>query len=137
VSAGYGDSVVIEDIARAIGEGECVALLGRNGVGKTTLLTTVMGLTRLHRGTVRWRGADISRTPTTSARAPASAGCRRSAHVDVAHRGRASRVGGAPGTVDPRARCTRSSRASPSAAITAAASSRAASSRCWRSRARW
>jgi branched-chain amino acid transport system ATP-binding protein len=64
VSAGYGESVVVEDASLALGEGECLALLGRNGVGKTTLLTTVMGLTRQHRGAVRWRGSDISRMPT-------------------------------------------------------------------------
>jgi branched-chain amino acid transport system ATP-binding protein len=73
VSAGYGESVVVEDASLTIGEGECVALLGRNGVGKTTLLTTVMGLTRFHRGAVRWRGADISRA-TTHARARAGIG---------------------------------------------------------------
>ncbi len=63
VRAGYGDSVVVEDASLAIGPGECVALLGRNGVGKTTLLTTVMGLTRMHRGSIRWEGAEISRLP--------------------------------------------------------------------------
>ena len=63
VRAGYGDSVVVEDASLAIGHGECVALLGRNGVGKTTLLTTVMGLTRMHRGSIRWEGAEISRLP--------------------------------------------------------------------------
>ena len=41
-----------------------MALLGRNGVGKTTLLVTLMGLTRLHRGTLRWRGADLAALPT-------------------------------------------------------------------------
>jgi branched-chain amino acid transport system ATP-binding protein len=64
VSAGYGESVVVEDVSLRIGEGECLALLGRNGVGKTTLLTTVMGLTRFHHGAVRWRGTDISRMAT-------------------------------------------------------------------------
>src|SRR5262249_13381784 len=62
VRAGYGESVVLEDVSLAIEEGESVALLGRNGVGKTTLIATVMGLTRLHAGTIRLRGADISRT---------------------------------------------------------------------------
>ena len=52
VSSGYGASVVVEDATLRVDEGESVALLGRNGVGKTTLLTTVMGLTRLHRGTI-------------------------------------------------------------------------------------
>jgi branched-chain amino acid transport system ATP-binding protein len=63
VSAGYGESVVVEDVSLEMGEGECVALLGRNGVGKTTLLTTVMGLTHFHRGGIRWRGAEMARSP--------------------------------------------------------------------------
>jgi branched-chain amino acid transport system ATP-binding protein len=61
VSAGYGESVVVEDVSLAIEPGESVALLGRNGVGKTTLLTTIMGLTKLHRGSIRWQGADVAR----------------------------------------------------------------------------
>ena len=61
VSAGYGESVVVEEASLGVEEGECVALLGRNGVGKTTLLTTIMGLTSFHRGSVSWRGADIGR----------------------------------------------------------------------------
>jgi branched-chain amino acid transport system ATP-binding protein len=64
VSAGYGASVVLEDVSLTIGEGDSVALLGRNGVGKTTLLVTLMGLTRVHRGTVRFRGATWTRVPT-------------------------------------------------------------------------
>jgi branched-chain amino acid transport system ATP-binding protein len=64
VSAGYGDSVVLEGISLTMREGESLALLGRNGVGKTTLLVTLMGLTRLHGGSIRWRGADIARVPT-------------------------------------------------------------------------
>jgi branched-chain amino acid transport system ATP-binding protein len=62
VSAGYGESVVVEEATLRVDEGECVALLGRNGVGKTTLLTTVMGLTHFHRGSIRFRGAEISRS---------------------------------------------------------------------------
>jgi branched-chain amino acid transport system ATP-binding protein len=61
VTAGYGESIVVEETSFAIGEGESVALLGRNGVGKSTLLATVMGLTHLHRGSIRWQGADVSR----------------------------------------------------------------------------
>jgi branched-chain amino acid transport system ATP-binding protein len=64
VSAGYGESVVLEDISLAMQEGDSLALLGRNGVGKTTLLITLMGLTQLHAGAIRWRGADIARVPT-------------------------------------------------------------------------
>ena len=63
VSAGYGESIVIEDVSVGVDAGECVAVLGRNGVGKTTLLSTFLGGTRLHRGTVRWEGRDITREP--------------------------------------------------------------------------
>ncbi len=66
VSAGYGESIVIEDATLQVREGECVALLGRNGVGKTTLLATIVGETRMHQGAVRWRGRDVSRTPTAA-----------------------------------------------------------------------
>ena len=61
LSAGYGESVVIEEVTAAVGEGEAVALLGRNGVGKSTLLASIMGFTRRHGGAVRWRGADLAR----------------------------------------------------------------------------
>jgi branched-chain amino acid transport system ATP-binding protein len=61
--AGYGDAVVIDGIDLALQEGESLAVLGRNGMGKTTLLNSVMGLTRLHGGAVRWRGGDVSRLP--------------------------------------------------------------------------
>jgi branched-chain amino acid transport system ATP-binding protein len=64
VTAGYGESVVLEDISFALQEGDSLALLGRNGVGKSSLLVTLMGLTRLHKGSIRWCGADIARVPT-------------------------------------------------------------------------
>ncbi|WP_019142970.1 ABC transporter ATP-binding protein [Noviherbaspirillum massiliense] len=64
VSAGYGDAVILEDISFSMQEGDSLALLGRNGVGKTSLLATLMGFTRLHRGSIRWRGAEIARMPT-------------------------------------------------------------------------
>jgi branched-chain amino acid transport system ATP-binding protein len=64
VTAGYGDSVVLEDVSLAMQEGDSLALLGRNGVGKTTLLITLMGLTRLHRGGIRWRGASLAHVAT-------------------------------------------------------------------------
>jgi len=47
LTAGYGDSIVVEDISFEVDAGGSLALLGRNGVGKTTLLLTLMGLTRL------------------------------------------------------------------------------------------
>ncbi len=64
VSAGYGESIVLEDVSFALNEGDSLALLGRNGVGKTSLLVTLMGLTRLHKGSIRWDGADIARVGT-------------------------------------------------------------------------
>ena len=64
VTAGYGDGIVLDDVSLALDEGDSLALLGRNGVGKTTLLVTLMGLTRVHRGALRWRGSDLSALPT-------------------------------------------------------------------------
>jgi branched-chain amino acid transport system ATP-binding protein len=52
VSAGYGETVVIEDIDLTLAPGECISVIGRNGVGKTTTLATVMGHTTLHSGGV-------------------------------------------------------------------------------------
>jgi branched-chain amino acid transport system ATP-binding protein len=64
VSAGYGETVVLEDVRLRLAAGESIAIIGRNGVGKTTLLATIMGHTSLHGGTVRLFGRDISRLPT-------------------------------------------------------------------------
>jgi len=61
VRAGYGDAVVLDGISLAVGEQGSLAVLGRNGVGKSTLLLTIMGYTRLARGTIAWRGRDITR----------------------------------------------------------------------------
>ncbi len=57
--AGYGDTTVLQGISLAIPQGQRVAIIGRNGVGKTTLLATIMGLTRLHGGAVRFQGQDL------------------------------------------------------------------------------
>jgi branched-chain amino acid transport system ATP-binding protein len=64
VTAGYGDGIVLEDVSLALDDGDSLALLGRNGMGKTTLLVTLMGLTRLRAGRMRWRGADLVAVPT-------------------------------------------------------------------------
>jgi branched-chain amino acid transport system ATP-binding protein len=64
VTAGHGESVVLEDVSFSLSAGDRLALLGRNGVGKTTLLLTLLGLTRLHGGAVRWQGRDLARVPT-------------------------------------------------------------------------
>jgi branched-chain amino acid transport system ATP-binding protein len=63
VRAGYGDTVVLEDIALAIPPGATMAVLGRNGVGKTTLLATIMGHTTLHGGSIRLHGDELGRLP--------------------------------------------------------------------------
>ncbi len=63
VSAGYGDTVVLEAIALDLLPGETLAVLGRNGVGKTTLLATIMGHTRLRGGSIRFAGREISGLP--------------------------------------------------------------------------
>src|SRR5881296_2511860 len=63
VSAGYGETVVLEDIDLVLAHGESVSVIGRNGVGKTTLLATVMGHTTLHRGEVTLGGASLERVP--------------------------------------------------------------------------
>jgi branched-chain amino acid transport system ATP-binding protein len=61
VRAGYGETVVLEDVAFGLPERGSLAVLGRNGVGKTTLLATVMGHTTFHAGGIEYRGQPISR----------------------------------------------------------------------------
>jgi branched-chain amino acid transport system ATP-binding protein len=63
VSAGYGDTVVLEDVSLALEAGESISVIGRNGVGKSTLLATVMGHTTLHGGEVLLGGASLARVP--------------------------------------------------------------------------
>ncbi|AMJ63755.1 ABC transporter ATP-binding protein [Bosea sp. PAMC 26642] len=60
LSAGYGRVRVIEDIGFSVRAGERLAVLGRNGMGKTTLLATLMGLSRLHGGAIRLGDDDIT-----------------------------------------------------------------------------
>ena len=64
VYAGYGETVVLEDIRLALDVGETLSIIGRNGVGKSTLLATIMGHTTLHGGTIKLHGKDISRRAT-------------------------------------------------------------------------
>ena len=63
VRAGYGDAVVLEGISLLVPENGSLAVLGRNGVGKSTLLMTIMGYTNVGRGRVIWRGDDITARP--------------------------------------------------------------------------
>ena len=61
LSAGYGEAVVLSRISLALAEGEALALLGRNGMGKTTLINTVVGVTRYFSGTIALDGRDITK----------------------------------------------------------------------------
>jgi branched-chain amino acid transport system ATP-binding protein len=63
VRAGYGETVVLEDIDFHLPERGSLAVLGRNGVGKTTLLATVMGHTTFHSGQIEYQGKSVSRLP--------------------------------------------------------------------------
>jgi branched-chain amino acid transport system ATP-binding protein len=60
VSAGYGDTVVLEDVNLTIAQGATLSVIGRNGVGKSTLLATIMGHTNLHSGSIRLHGQEIT-----------------------------------------------------------------------------
>ena len=64
LTAGYGNAVVLDRLDFSLQQGESLAILGRNGVGKTTLLETLMGNTRVMQGTIRWQGEDITRWPS-------------------------------------------------------------------------
>ena len=64
VWAGYGEATVLEDICFSLAAGDSLALLGRNGMGKTTLLATLMGATRQSRGSLRFDGRDLQTVPS-------------------------------------------------------------------------
>ncbi len=61
LSAGYGEAIVLTKISLAVDEGRTLALLGRNGMGKTTLVNSIIGVTRYIAGTIRLDGRDITR----------------------------------------------------------------------------
>jgi branched-chain amino acid transport system ATP-binding protein len=63
VRSGYGEAVVLEEVSLELPQNGSLAVLGRNGVGKSTLLLTVMGYTRLHHGNVIFAGRDITELP--------------------------------------------------------------------------
>ncbi len=60
LSAGYGEAIVLSEIALSLGAGQSLALLGRNGVGKTTLVNTIIGVTRRRTGRIMLAGRDIT-----------------------------------------------------------------------------
>lgn len=59
----YGESYILQGISLAVERGQVVAVLGRNGVGKTTLIRSIVGFTPPRRGTVRFNGQDVTRRP--------------------------------------------------------------------------
>ncbi len=73
LSAGYGEAVVVQGVDFALEAGQSLALLGRNGTGKTTLLNTLIGVTRRHGGTIALAGQDVTTMPP-HARAAAGIG---------------------------------------------------------------
>jgi branched-chain amino acid transport system ATP-binding protein len=63
ITTGYGRTMIVRDVSLAIATGEIVAIVGRNGVGKTTLMKAIIGLLPLARGTIAFAGANISTVP--------------------------------------------------------------------------
>jgi len=63
LTAGYGEAVVLEGISLTLAEGSSLALLGRNGMGKTTLINSIIGVTRYRGGTIRLGDRDITALP--------------------------------------------------------------------------
>jgi len=61
LSAGYGEAVVLSNVSLSLAEGHALALLGRNGMGKTTLVNTIVGVTRYFGGTIMLDGVDITK----------------------------------------------------------------------------
>ena len=61
LTAGYGEAVVIEDVAFSLAEGRALALLGRNGTGKTTLINSLVGVTRYRAGSISLSGRELAR----------------------------------------------------------------------------
>jgi branched-chain amino acid transport system ATP-binding protein len=64
LSAGYGEAVVLQGVSFAVDEGRTLALLGRNGTGKTTLINTLAGAARQHGGTITLGGAALHKLPS-------------------------------------------------------------------------
>ena len=63
LETGYGDSSILRDVSISVAPGQVVCLMGRNGVGKTTLMKSVMGLLKAKQGTITYNGKDITKLP--------------------------------------------------------------------------
>jgi len=77
LAAGYGPAQVLHDVSFDVASGEMLVVIGRNGVGKTTLIETLCGLTTWQGGEITFAGTRIEKL-SPFRRNPASAGCRRS-----------------------------------------------------------
>src|SRR5512140_3569212 len=64
LSAGYGEAVILDGVSLALDAGETLALLGRNGTGKTTLINTLAGATRQHAGSIALGGVELHKLPS-------------------------------------------------------------------------
>ena len=63
LSAGYGEAVVLHDVSLTLPQGQTLALLGRNGTGKTTFMNTLAGATRQHGGSITLDGVALHQLP--------------------------------------------------------------------------
>ena len=63
LTAGYGEAVILHEVGLSLAQGETLALLGRNGTGKTTLMNTIAGATRQHRGRISLDGVALHALP--------------------------------------------------------------------------
>jgi branched-chain amino acid transport system ATP-binding protein len=63
LSAGYGEAVVLHDVSVSLPQGQTLALLGRNGTGKTTFMNTLAGATRQHGGSITFDGVALHKVP--------------------------------------------------------------------------
>ena len=138
IETAYGPSQVLFGVSLAVEPGEVVTLLGRNGMGKTTTVRSIMGIVPLRAGRIRFEGRALQGLPAYRV-AQAGLGLvpeGRQIFTNLTVRENllataANRLA-KPGPVDRRAGFRHSSRTWPSAALTWAVNSRAASSRCWR-----
>jgi branched-chain amino acid transport system ATP-binding protein len=64
LSAGYGEAVILDRVSLSLPAGETMALLGRNGTGKTTLINTLAGATRHHGGSIKLAGIELHKLPS-------------------------------------------------------------------------